>query len=313
MTEYTKIIYLMGTKISLYIKGNDAEGLVKKAEDMLIHYNKVFSANSDTSQLAMLKKAAAIAPQKVDDELYELIKIGKKHSLCEDSYLNIAIGPLIKLWRIGFKEAQVPEKEAIKNVLELLKPENIQLEDGGKTVHFIKKGMEIDLGAIAKGYFADKVMELFREHGAVSAMVDLGGNVLVLGESPSEGGDWKVGIQNPLLPRGNAAALITIRNQSVVTSGIYERVLEREGSKYHHIFNSKTGYPIESNIASLTIIADSSLDCDIYTTKLFGLDAATIIRSVNQMKDMGAVVITLDGALAYTNNLKGKIIYSTLG
>lgn len=313
MTEYTKIIYLMGTKISLYIKGKDAEGLAKKAEDMLIHYNKVFSANSDTSQLAMLKKTAAIAPQKVDNELYELIKIGKKHSLCEDSYLNIAIGPLIKLWGIGFKEAQVPEKEAIKNVLELLNPENIQLEDGEETVHFLKEGMEIDLGAIAKGYFADKVMELFKEQGAVSAMVDLGGNVLVLGESPSEGGDWKVGIQNPLLPRGNAAALITIRNQSVVTSGIYERVLEREGSKYHHIFNSKTGYPMESNIASLTIIADSSLDCDIYTTKLFGLDASTIIRRVNQMKDMGAVVITMDGTLAHTNNLKGKIIYSALG
>lgn len=313
MTEYTKIIYLMGTKISLYIKGDDAEGLAKKAEDLLIYYNEVFSANSDHSQLALLRKTAARAPQRVDDELYELIKIGKQHSLREDSYLNIAIGPLIKLWRIGFKEAQVPEKAAIENVLELLKPENIQLEDEEKTVHFLKKGMEIDLGAIAKGYFADKVMELFKEHGAVSAMVDLGGNVLVHGESPSEGGDWKVGIQNPLLPRGNAAALVTIRNQSVVTSGIYERVLEREGSKYHHILNSKTGYPMESNIASLTIIADSSLTCDIYTTKLFGLDAATIIRRVNNMKDMGAVVITLDGALAYTNNLRGKITHSASG
>ena len=307
MTEFKKIIHLMGTKISIYVKGNDAEGLVKKAEDMLIHYNEVFSANSDNSQLALLKKTAAIDPQKVDDELYELIKIGKKHSLCEDTYLNIAIGPLIKLWRIGFKEAQVPSKEAIENVLELLKPENIQLDDDEKTVRFLKNGMEIDLGAIAKGYFADKVMALFKAHGAVSAMVDLGGNVLVYGESPSEGGDWKVGIQNPFLPRGNAAALVTIRNQSVVTSGIYERVLEREGSKYHHIFNSKTGHPLESNIASLTMIADSSLDCDIYTTKLFGLDAASIIRSVNKMNDMSAVVITLDGALAYTNNLKGKI------
>ena len=201
----------------------------------------------------------------------------------------------------------MPSKEAIENVLELLKPENVQLDDDEKTVHFLKNGMEIDLGAIAKGYFADKVMALFKAHGAVSAMVDLGGNVLVYGESPSEGGDWKVGIQNPFLPRGNAAALVTIRNQSVVTSGIYERVLEREGSKYHHIFNSKTGYPMESNIASLTMIADSSLDCDIYTTKLFGLDAASIIRSVNKMNNMGAVVITLDGALAYTNNLKGKI------
>ncbi|MEY8354619.1 FAD:protein FMN transferase [Lachnospiraceae bacterium 54-53] len=299
----------MGTKITLYIKGEGAKTLAKKAEDMLIHYNKLFSANSDSSQLALLKKKAASAPQKVDEELYELIKTGKKHSLCENSYLNIAIGPLIKLWRIGFAEAHVPDRKAIENVLELLKPENIQLDDQKKTVYFSKEGMEIDLGAIAKGYFADKVMELFKENGAVSAMVDMGGNVLVFGESPSQGGDWKVGIQNPFLPRGNAAALVRIRNQSVVTSGTYERMLEKEGSKYHHIFNSRTGYPIENNIASLTVIADRSLDCDIYTTELFGLDAASIIRKVNKMKDMGAVVITLDGKLACTDNLIGKMIH----
>lgn len=307
MNEYKKIIHLMGTKISLYVKGEAAEKLAKKAEGMLIHYEEVFSANSDNSQLAMLKKTASLAPQKVDEELYALIKIGKKHSLCDNTYLNIAIGPLIKLWRIGFEEAHVPEKEAIVKVLELLKPENIQLDDEKKTVYFLKKGIEIDLGAIAKGYFADKVMEFFKENGAVSAMVDMGGNVLVFGESPSEGGDWKVGIQNPFLSRGNAVALVRIRNQSVVTSGIYERVFEKDGSKYHHIFDSKTGYPIESNIASLTIIADKSLDCDIYTTKLFGLDAASIIHRVNRIKGMGAVVITVDGKLAYTDNLIGRI------
>jgi Membrane-associated lipoprotein involved in thiamine biosynthesis len=312
MNESKKIIYLMGTKISLYIKGESAEKLADKAEAMLIHYEEVFSANSDNSQLAMLKKTASLAPQEVDEELYELIKIGKKHSLCDNAYLNIAIGPLIKLWRIGFKEAHVPEKEAIAPVLELLKPENIQLDDEKKTVYFLKKGIEIDLGAIAKGYFADKVMELFKENGAVSAMVDMGGNVLVFGESPSEGGDWKVGIQNPFLPRGNAVALVKIKDQSVVTSGIYERVFEKDGSKYHHIFDSKTGYPIESNIASLTIIADKSLDCDIYTTKLFGLDAASIIHRVNRIKGMEAVVITVDGKLAHTANLIGKIYPLTM-
>lgn len=311
MNEYTKIIYLMGTKISLYVKGEDAERLAKEAEDMLIHYEEVFSANSGHSQLAMLKKAAGISPQKVDVELYELIKTGKKHSLYEDSFLNIAIGPLIKLWRIGFTGAHIPEIESIEKVLELLKPENIQLNDETKSVYLLKKGMEIDLGAIAKGYFADKVMELFKEHGAVSSMIDMGGNVLVFGESPSEGGDWKVGIQNPFLPRGNAAALVKIRAQSVVTSGIYERMLEKDGRKFHHIFNSKTGFPMESNVASLTIIADKSLDCDIYTTQFFGLDAASIIHRVNGMKDMGAVVITLDGKLACTENLRGRVIHSS--
>ena len=307
MTEYTKIIYLMGTKISLYIKGEETELLAEKAEEMLIRYNEIFSANSDHSQLGMIKKMAGIAPQKVDEELYELIKTGKKHSLNENSFLNIAIGPLIKLWRIGFTEAHVPDKESIEKVLELLNPELIQLDEENKTVFLQKKGMEIDLGAIAKGYFADKVMEFFKDHGAFSAMVDMGGNVLVHGDSPSDGSDWNVGIQNPFLPRGNAAALVKIRNQSVVTSGIYERVLEKEGSKYHHIFNSKTGYPMESNIASLTVVADRSLDCDIYTTELFGLDAVSIIRKMNNMKDLGAVVITLDGKLACTENLMGRI------
>ena len=103
MNEYKKIIYLMGTKISIYIKGEAAEKLAEKACGMLIHYEEVFSANSDNSQLAMLTKTASFAPQEVNEELYELIKIGKKHSLCENTYLNIAIGPLIKLWRIGFK------------------------------------------------------------------------------------------------------------------------------------------------------------------------------------------------------------------
>ncbi len=139
MTEYTKIIYLMGTKISLYIKGEETEMLAEKAEEMLIRYNEIFSANSDHSQLAMIKKMAGIAPKKVDEELYELIKTGKKHSLNENSFLNIAIGPLIKLWRIGFTEAQVPDKESIEKVLELLNPENIQLDDDNKTVYLQKK------------------------------------------------------------------------------------------------------------------------------------------------------------------------------
>ena len=310
MNEYRKIIHLMGTKISLYVKGEDAKKLVTDACAMLVHYEKVFSANSDSSQLAMLKKSASTTPQVVDPELYELIKQGKRHSMGDNTYLNIAIGPLIKLWKIGFKEANVPDIEAIMNILELLNPENIQLDDDKKTVFFLKKGLEIDLGCIAKGYFCDKIMDFFKASGAISAMIDIGGNVLVFGESPSNAAEWNVGIQNPFLPRGNSVALVKIKNQSVVTSGIYERVFENNGTKYHHIFDSKTGYPIENKIASLTIIADKSLDCDIYTTKLFGLEAASIIHQINQMKDMSAIVITVDGNIAYTNNLIGKI---TLG
>lgn len=307
MKSFTKMMPLMGTKISLYIEGENAEELAQEAENMLFRYEKVFSANNDHSQLAALKQEAASHPLQVDRELYDLIKIGKEHSLKQDSFLNIAIGPLIKLWRIGFRGAQVPEDAEITKVLKLLNPEHIQLDDEQQTVHLLKKGMEIDLGAIAKGYFADQVMAFFKKNGVVSAMVDMGGNVLVHGDSPSGADHWNVGIQNPFLPRGHAAALVSIREQSIVTSGIYERVLEKNGQQYHHIFSTKTGYPIESNVASLTIIADRSLDCDIYTTELFGLDAASIIRKVNQMKHIEAAVITTDGDMAYTESLQGKI------
>lgn len=168
MKTFTRTIPLMGTNISLYIEGTDAEELAEEAVNMLIRYEQVFSANSEYSQLAMLKKEAASHPLRVDKELYDLIKIGKEHSLNKDSFLNIAIGPLIKLWRIGFREAHVPEDTEIKAALELLNPEHIQLDDEQQTVHLFKKGMEIDLGAIAKGYFADQVMSFFKKRSCIS-------------------------------------------------------------------------------------------------------------------------------------------------
>lgn len=172
---------------------------------------------------------------------------------------------------------------------------------------FKNQGVEIDLGAIAKGYFSDKVMDFFKEKQPVSAMIDIGGNLLVYGESPKNNLDWDVGIQNPFLPRGHSVAKVKIRNQSVVTSGIYERTFEHNGSKYHHIFDSRTGHPVENNVASLTIIADKSLDCDIYTTKLFGLEPKSILEAVNNIEGMEAIVITVDGQFATTPNLRDKI------
>lgn len=307
MTDGHKVIDLMGTKIRLYFKGEQAEKWLTEACAMLRYYDKVFSANRD-SQLSALKTTAVNRSVVVDQELYELIRIGREHSLESNSFLNIAIGPLIKLWRIGFEEARVPNQEEISQVLHRLNPSDIILNDDQRSVFFAKEGLEIDLGAIAKGYFADKIMDFFKEKQPDSAMVDIGGNLLVYGESPKGNLDWDVGIQNPFLPRGHSVAKVKIRNQSVVTSGIYERTFEYNGNKYHHIFDSHSGYPVENNVASLTIISDKSLDCDIYTTKLFGLSPQRILATVNHIEGMEAIVITVDGQLATTPNLRDKII-----
>ncbi|AKE59410.1 thiamine biosynthesis protein ApbE [Citrobacter amalonaticus Y19] len=307
MTDANKVIDLMGTKIRLYFKGYQAEKCLTEASAMLRHYEHIFSANREQSQLSALKTKAAREPVAVDPDLYELIKVGRAHSLEPNSFLNIAIGPLIKLWRIGFKEARIPSKEEISQALERLNPANIVLDDEKNSVFFAKEGLEIDLGAIAKGYFSDKIMDFFKEKEPHSAMIDIGGNLLVYGESPKKSLDWDVGIQHPFLPRGHSVAKIKIRNQSVVTSGIYERTFEHNGNKYHHIFDSHSGYPADNNVASLTIISDKSLDCDIYTTKLFGLEPRKILVEVNKIEGMEAIVITVDGQLAITDKLKDKI------
>jgi FAD:protein FMN transferase len=308
MTDGNKVIDLMGTKIRLYFKGEGADKWLTEACQMLRRYEQVFSANSELSQLSGLKTTAANRPVVVDQDLYELIKIGREHSVEPDSFLNIAIGPLIKLWRIGFEEARVPSQEDIRQVLDCLDPANIILDDDQRSVFFAKEGLEIDLGAIAKGYFSDKIMDFFKEKQPVSAMIDIGGNLLVYGESPNRNLDWDVGIQNPFLPRGYSVAKVKIRNQSVVTSGIYERTFEHNGNKYHHIFDSRNGYPVDNNVASVSIISDTSLDCDIYTTKLFGLSPRSILEAVNNIEGMEAIVITVDGQLATTANLTNKLV-----
>ncbi|MDM3354956.1 FAD:protein FMN transferase [Citrobacter sp. Cb004] len=307
MTEANQAIDLMGTSIRLYFKGYQAEKWLTVACDRLRHYEQVFSANNEFSQLSFLKTTAVKEPVVVDPDLYELIKVGRDHSLESNSFLNIAIGPLVKLWRIGFDEARVPSQEEICQVLARLDPADIVLDDDQKSVFFAKEGLEIDLGAIAKGYFSDKIMDFFKEKDPVSAMIDIGGNLLVYGESPKKSPDWDVGIQNPFLPRGHSVAKIKVRNQSVVTSGIYERTFEYNGNKYHHIFDSHSGYPVRSNVASLTIISDKSINCDIYTTKLFGLDPKIILQTVNKIEGMEAIVITVDGQLATTSSLREKI------
>lgn len=308
MIEASQMIELMGTKIRLYFKGDQAQKWVAEAGDKLRRYEQIFSANSHTSSLYALKNQAAKEPVVIDEDLYELIKIGRDHSIEPNSFLNIAIGPLIKLWRIGFAEARVPNQAEITQVLSYIDPADIILDDEKKSVFFATEGLEIDLGAIAKGYFSDKVMDFFKEKEPVSAMIDIGGNLLVYGESPKQNQEWDVGIQNPFLPRGNCVATVKIRNQSVVTSGIYERTFIHNGKQYHHIFDSRTGYPVGNNVASLTIIANQSLDCDIYTTKLFGLDPRAILAEVNRIEGMAAIVITKDGQLATTTNLKDKIL-----
>ena len=153
-----KTLYLMGTQIQLWVEHDEKEDILGQAEQTLIDYEQRFSANDKTSELMKITQQAGVAAVKVQDDLFELIQIGKEQSLIPNGYLNIAIGPLVQAWRIGFADAQYPSKEKIASCLALIDPNDIHLNSETKEVYLAKAGMSIDLGALAKGYFADKIV-----------------------------------------------------------------------------------------------------------------------------------------------------------
>jgi thiamine biosynthesis lipoprotein len=291
----------MGTLIQLKVNEETPDEVLDMARRMVLDFERRFSANADDSVLADIKRNAGLQPVKVDQDIFQLIKVGKHYSL-QTGFLNIAIGPLVQLWRIGFDDARKPSDSEIQQALTLTNPEQIVLNEEKRTVFLTQKGMSIDLGGLAKGFFADILLQYFKQNGVQSSLINLGGNIVVMGDGPkATDGRWEVGIQNPSLHRGEPIAVLKVRNKSVVTSGIYERTANFEGKTYHHIFDPKTGYPIEPDMLSLTIVSDSSLMGEVLTTQLFGYTPKIAVATADKI-----------GAQALSINTEKNIIASKL-
>ncbi|WP_373105655.1 FAD:protein FMN transferase [Gemella morbillorum] len=305
-----KTLKLMGSHIDILIFDSiDAESILDDAVEMLKMYEHRFSANDDSSELMKVNHSAGIKAVVVHPDLFDLIKVGKLHSCAPNSFLNIAIGPIVQTWRIGFNDVKVPTKQEIDDLLEITDPNQILLDEERQSVFLAKRGMAINLGALAKGYIADLMIEYMRKRGVDSGLINLGGNVLAFGDAKHNPDlMWRIGIQNPVESRGNHLFTIGIKNQSVVTSGIYERKHTENGKTYHHILNPETGYPVETNVAGLSIISTASVDGEIWTTRLFGKSVEEILDKVNSLPDIEAVIVTTEGKVYYTNGVLDRII-----
>lgn len=303
--EGQRSIRMMGTKIDLSVTVQENPELVLDTiVALLTKYEHRFSANDDASELMAVNNNAGITPVIVHPELFELIQIGKEHSLAENSLLNIAIGPLIQTWRIGFDDAKVPTDEEIQSMISITNPNEIILDEVNHSVYLTKKGMKIDLGALAKGYIADRIIDYLTEIKTESALINLGGNLVTFGpQMKREDLLWRIGIQNPVETRGQSQIILKVPNKSVVTSGIYERHLKQNGQTFHHIFNPKTGYPVETDLASLTIVSDLSVDGEIWTTRLFGQSPDDILTIVNTTPHIECLLISQNGEILFSDGL----------
>ncbi len=313
MRSYSARFEMMGTFIDLVVRHQNGEQLIKDAYIQLKDYATRFTVNQADSELMRVNLNAGIAPIVVAPDLFELIKLGKHYSEDVSTPFNIAIGPLVKTWRIGFQEATVPSQDVINEKLALVDPTQIILNEQEHSVFLSQKGMEIDLGSIAKGYFADQVMQRLIEAGVDNGYISLGGNVLTIGHSPNNPNKaWNVGIQNPLSQRGDVIRIVPLQGMSMVTSGINERFFESNGQRYHHLLDGKTGMPISTDIASLTIVSKKSVDGEIWSTAGFLPSASQSISYLNTIEGIEAVVISIQGDVMTTDGLIDQPINSTL-
>lgn len=295
----------MGTPISITLYDGGNQKVLDKAFKKIVEIEDSVSINKENTEITKLNESAGIDKVKLSDLSYDILKKGIEYSRLSNGSYDITIGPLVKLWSIGLEDAKVPSKEEINDTIGYIDYNNIKIDDSTKEAFLTKKGMEVDLGSIAKGYAADEVAKILKQEGINSAIIDLGGNIYALGSKNSDN-NWKIGIQDPFNDRGQIVGAIEVSDKTVVTTGIYERFIEEDGVKYHHILDPKTGYPYETDIAGVSIIADNSIDADALSTLTFTKGLKEGLKFVEYLDNVDAIFITNAKQIYITENIKNN-------
>ena len=297
---YTDTLFDTVIKIDIYDAIDD--NVLKGCEDLCKKYDAMFSNKVEDSEISQINHAGG-NPVEVSRETITLIKKGIYYSELSKGVFDITIAPVSDLWNFKSEEPSVPAPDAVASAVSHVNYNNIIIKDN--TVRRTDPNAGIDVGAIAKGYIADRLKDYLKSQGVEHAMINLGGNVLAMGNK-LDGSDYNIGIQKPFDETGSPITSVKISNKSVVTSGIYQRYFKADGKIYHHILDPNTGYPCENNLNSVTIITNSSLTADALSTTCFLLGYDEGMKLINQLNNVDAIFITNDNKLHYSNNFQDK-------
>ena len=324
--QVSKSGFYFDTIITITLYGTEDDELIEDCFDLAERYENLFSSTVEDSDVSRINAAGGEFVT-VDDETIALIELGIYYGGLSDGKFDITIGTLSDLWNLSElaetsdgeeNEADasvLPSDEEIQEALSHVDYQNVEIE--GNQVRLADAEAKLDLGGIAKGYIADRMKEYLVENGVTSAIINLGGNVLTVGaktgSSTSLTGNsttitgtdsatnsaadknsspFRIGIQKPFDTEGELITTLEITDQSVVTSGIYERYITVDGQIYHHILDTDTGYPYDNGLYSVTIISDSSADGDALSTTCLALGLTDGMELVESLEGVEAVFVT---------------------
>lgn len=299
-TEASKDIFAMDTYMTVTAYGEKAQDAVDAAEAEIERLDAFLSTGNADSEVVKLNEAKNATLSEDGGYLVErALELNKE----TDGAFDIAIYPVMEAWGFPTQNFRVPSADELTELLKHVDASEISYNKTTREISFADSQMKIDLGGIAKGYTSSRIMDIFKENGITSGLVNLGGNVQALG-AKTDGSNWRVAVQSPD-DTEDYLGVLSIQNKAVITSGGYERYFEQDGVTYHHIIDPKTGYPAENGLVSVTIVSEDGTLADGLSTSLFIMGeekAAEFWRAHSEEFD--AVLVTDDGTIYVTEGLK---------
>lgn len=302
-TPYSKTSFLLNTFVTISIYPEDKSSInyteILDAEiDTIRSYENLFSKTLPGSDIYRINNANG-KPVNVSAETIELIKLGIYYGDISNGVFDITIAPVSDLWNFQSEDPTIPASNEIAEALSHVDYHNILIDYDNGTVQLLDPKSAIDLGGIAKGYIADKIKESLVDKGIKSAIINLGGNVLTIGQKPSKNifstkySPFEIAVQKPFSSQNDIYTVVDINDSSVVTSGSYERYFIKDDVLYHHILDTNTGYPVETDLSGITVLSPKSVDGDALSTICFCLGKEKAREFINSLADNNISVIPI--------------------
>lgn len=294
----TKTGYYFDTFITLTGYGKNAETVLDAGLALCEKYENMLSCTKENSDIWNINHAAG-EPVEVSPETAYLLSQAIKYAETTGGLIDPTITPLSRLWNFtGDPPGPVPDQTQIEALLSHVDYEAVFID--GTTIRLTDPEAEVDLGFLAKGYIADQLKLLFLEQDLTHALINLGGNVLAVGDKP-DGTAYRTGIRKPFGARNETVGIVSLKDRSLVSSGSYERYFEEDGVLYHHILNPFTGYPVDTDLDGVTILSDSSMEGDAFSTTCFLLGYEKGQELIESLPKTEALFITRDGSVYKTS------------
>lgn len=299
---YIDEMYALDTIITFKVYGDleEAKKAVESSKKEINRLENLLSVNGDGDIKKINENDDAVS---VADETYALIKKSLDISKKTDGAFDITIYPVMKLWGFADKNYKVPTQKEIDSTLENVGYDKVKLLSDNKVS--CDKGVELDLGAVAKGYIADKVSDIIKDSN-LSAVINLGGNVVTVGKKPN-GESFTVGISYPE-DTTDYFCTVKMEYKNAVTSGAYQRYFDENGVRYHHIMDPKSGEPIDSDISSVTVFSDDTALSDAYSTALYVMGIDKSVDFVKDEDNLSVCILNKDKSKLFVSEKTAKNI-----